>query len=175
MTFTVAVTGHRPAKLGGFDPLPTTPKGRLQQWIRDELEGRLVALQDEHGAALQAISGMALGVDQWFAEACRSLSIPFIAAIPFDGQETPWPWPARAKYAELLADAREVVVVSGGGYGPWKMQARNRWMVDRADILLAVWDGSSGGTAHCVKYAMSQDRKIDRIQWTPPRGASAPR
>jgi uncharacterized phage-like protein YoqJ len=33
------------------------------------------------------------------------------------------------------------------------MQIRNEWMVDNAHIVLALWDGSSGGTGNCIKYA----------------------
>ncbi|MFA5401743.1 MAG: hypothetical protein WC359_14930 [Dehalococcoidia bacterium] len=32
-------------------------------------------------------------------------------------------------------------------------ELRNQYMVDSADLVIACWDGSSGGTANCVKYA----------------------
>ena len=40
-----------------------------------------------------------------------------------------------------------------GGYAAWKMQKRNQFMVDHSNLLIAVWDGSSGGTSNCVAYA----------------------
>ena len=41
------------------------------------------------------------------------------------------------------------------------MMERNRWMVDRSGILLAVYDGSAGGgTAATVRYAQSKQREI---------------
>ena len=40
------------------------------------------------------------------------------------------------------------------------MQKRNEYMVDKCDILLAVWDGSAGGTNNCVKYARKLDKEI---------------
>jgi len=40
------------------------------------------------------------------------------------------------------------------------MQARNTWQTDKADKLLAVFDGSSGGTGNCVKYAKSKGKTI---------------
>lgn len=49
--------------------------------------------------------------------------------------------------------AAEVVVVSDGEYAVWKMQTRNEAMVDAADELWALWDGSSGGTKNCIDYA----------------------
>jgi len=33
------------------------------------------------------------------------------------------------------------------------MQTRNIWMVDNCDLVLALWDGSDGGTGNCIKYA----------------------
>jgi uncharacterized phage-like protein YoqJ len=43
------------------------------------------------------------------------------------------------------------------------MQIRNEWMVDRCDKLIAVWDGSKGGTGNCVDYAKSVNKDIFRI------------
>ena len=46
-----------------------------------------------------------------------------------------------------------------GGYAGYKLQKRNEWMVDHCDILIAVWDGTSGGTANCVNYAQSVNKE----------------
>jgi len=40
------------------------------------------------------------------------------------------------------------------------MQKRNEWMVDHSDYVIAVWDGSKGGTGNCVKYAIKQEKEI---------------
>jgi uncharacterized phage-like protein YoqJ len=39
------------------------------------------------------------------------------------------------------------------------MHARNAWMVDQCEALLAVWDGTPGGTSGCVNYAKSTAKK----------------
>lgn len=96
---------------------------------------------------------MALGVDQDFAQISIELAIPFTAALPFIGQEDRWPESSRKYYEWLLERADDVVVVSPGGYSAAKMQVRNEWMVDNCDHLVAVWDGSEGGTGNCVRYA----------------------
>lgn len=44
------------------------------------------------------------------------------------------------------------------------MQKRNEYMVDLADRVIVVWDGSKGGTANCVKYAENVGKKIIRIE-----------
>ena len=106
---------------------------------------------------------MALGFDTYLAQISYKLGIPFIAAIPFIGQESIWPYPSKELYKDLLSKAFEVVVVSEGGYSPQKMQVRNEFMVNRSDKVLACWDGSNGGTGNCVKYAESIGKEIIRI------------
>lgn len=157
----VAATGHRPDKLPdrftGYDrnnPLRTT----IRQKIRFHLE---------HLRATGAISGMALGFDQDFAEVALELEIPLIAHVPFIGQETLWPETSQKYYRDLLAKAAKTVVVCEGGYASWKMLERNKRMVDDCEHLLACFDGSPGGTAHCVGYARKIGREMTVID---PRG-----
>lgn len=142
-----AMTGHRPPKLGGYDPMNPT---------RRALKAAVRAFYIRAGIR-KAIIGMALGFDQDAAWVAHSLGLPFVAAVPFEGQELAWPNQAQAEYRELLKLAHEVVIVSPGGYAAWKMQKRNEWMADRAaeaqGWLGAGWDGSDGGTANCVRYA----------------------
>lgn len=140
---TLAVTGHRPTKLGGYG---TGAMLRVDRFAYQTLkqESRIVS---------KVITGMALGWDQAIAKACICLRIPFIAAIPFRGQEALWPAAAQALYHNLL-EAAEVKYISEGGYGARKMQQRNIWMVDQCDAVAALWNGEpEGGTAGCVEYA----------------------
>ncbi|MGL5441437.1 MAG: SLOG family protein [[Mycobacterium] stephanolepidis] len=142
----VAFTGHRPNKLGGYGPSPT------QDLICDRLRLLLMRLKDSC-ASVVAISGMALGVDQWAAEIALDLKIPLIAAVPFAGQEKAWPSASQTIWDSLMRRASRIEIVSEGGYAKHKMQLRNEWMVDNCDMLIAVWDGTRGGTANCVAYA----------------------
>jgi uncharacterized phage-like protein YoqJ len=112
---------------------------------------------------LYGISGMALGADQDFIACCLDLKIPYVAAVPFVGQERVWRPAAQAVYRDLLSKAREVVVVSEGGYASYKMQVRNQWLIDHSNLLLAVFDGSPGGTANTVEYARRVGRTIEYI------------
>lgn len=149
----VAFTGHRPNKLGGYKlPNPT------YVYVCQQIDKTLQELKPE-----KVISGMALGVDQWAAHIAYKLGIPFIAAIPFEGQEKAWPKQSQVTFHLLLKLASEKVIVSPGGYSAPKMQVRNEWMVDRCDKLIAVWDGTAGGTGNCVNYAVNKDREIIRI------------
>lgn len=148
----LAATGHRPDKLGGYNDV--------------EAENALRLLAHRYLIKLKpvlVISGMALGWDQRVAEASMLAGIPFVAAIPFYGQESKWPARAQAVYREIIAQAVETKIVSPGGYAPEKMQIRNRWMVDHANKMLAMWNGSPGGTANCIEYANIRGVPVDNL------------
>jgi len=146
----ITVTGHRPNKLGGYKiPNP------IYNSVIESLTCSFSFFKPE-----QVITGMALGVDQWAAEICIEFGIPFIAAMPFPDQEAVWPAQSQAKFQYLLSRASHVITVSEGGFSPKKMHVRNAWMIDRCHLVLAVWDGSSGGTASAVSYAKRINRPI---------------
>lgn len=143
----VAGTGHRPNKLGGYS---------------DQIYQKLVRFAREHlqeHSPSSVISGMALGWDMALAEAAIDLEIPLTAAIPCNGHGSNWPLATQNKYNGILEFAAEVKIVSPGPYENWKMMERNRWMVNNSDLLLALWDGSHGGTQNCLTYASMKNRK----------------
>ena len=166
----VSATGHRPDKLGGYNN-PTSETKQIA----------LVIAQLEVLKPSFAISGMALGFDTSFAKAAIELGIPLIAAIPFEGQERTW----RNKtdidtYNNLLQQANKIVVVTKGDFStkPFgevvaALHRRNEWMVDRSDLIVAMYNGDlKGGTANCVRYARKQSKRISNL-WAdfsnPPR------
>lgn len=155
----IAITGHRPGKLGNDYDL-TSP---LISRIRTRLMALLVNRKPDF-----MISGMALGIDTLWALLAIENSIPLIAAIPFETQDAAWPAYARETYRRLLKAAHTVVNVSGQPeYAARYMQLRNEWMVDHCTHLVAVWDGSAGGTSNCVKYAKTR-LKPDQITYINP-------
>lgn len=150
---TIAGTGHRPQKLLGFG---ARADSTLCRFTRAWLE----ALRPD-----RVISGMALGWDQALATAAVELAIPFVAAVPCEGQEARWPESSQREYQALLGRAAEVVIVSSESFSARSMQARNEWMVDRCDLLLALYDGSPSGTGNCIRYADGCGRDILNL-WT---------
>lgn len=149
----IAFTGHRPNKIGGYK----TPNP-IYNYIVTELQKLLIEINPE-----KTISGMALGFDQLAAALCVKMEIPFIAAVPFPGQEKAWPEYSQEIYHELLSKAEQVVIVSPGPYHPKLMQIRNQFMIDRCDKVIACWDGTTGGTGNAVTYADSVGKEIIRI------------
>lgn len=118
----------------------------------------LEELKPEH-----TISGMAIGSDQLFAVICIRLNIPFIAAVPFIGQEIKWPLHIQKQYFKILDKAKEIVTVSSGGYSNDKFHIRNEFIVNNSDKMLAYYDGSPSGTGHCFNYANEMNKEIIRI------------
>ena len=146
----LAATGHRPHKLGGYGM---------------EIELKLKRLAREYITAIkpdEAISGMALGWDMAFAEATIELGIPLTAAIPHTSQANSWPVYEKQKWLTLISKSsiRHVQMFSFGSVNniDEAFKARNEWMVNRCNHLVALWNGSPSGTGHCVSYARRQKR-----------------
>lgn len=151
----LALTGHRPDKLGGEYDL----KGPVSEILFQKLQ----KIVDKYKPT-EIISGMALGADTIWALVALENKIPLTAAIPFEGQEKGWPQRSKNLYELVLSNPLTTkVYVCDPGYSVFKMMERNKWMVDNCDKLIAVWDGSAGGTGNCVKYAKKVDREIIRI------------
>ena len=143
----VAGTGHRPNKLGGYGHAARAKLVNVATaWLLEQKPDKV-------------ISGGALGWDQALAEAAIDLDIPLVMALPFEGFECKWPRESQ-EFLHSLMNPAEVVFVCEPGYAPWKMQERNKWMVDNSDTVLALWNGTDGGTANCVKYATKVGKPI---------------
>jgi len=161
--YKVAITGHRPDKIGGYTPNP------MATYIYKWLTIQMVKIYIEHDH-VEFISGMALGADTLFASIASKMKearpgeVRLVCAIPFEGHGSNWPNASRKFYDKLLKRADEVVIVSEGGFTPQKMQRRNEWMVDHCDELLAVWNGDQfGGTWNCIAYAKEKEKLITYI------------
>lgn len=154
-----AFTGHRPNKLYGYnynDP----------RWVslKNLFKKLLISL-----GCTEGIVGMALGVDTVAALAILELKdegydIKLHCAIPCLNQECKWPRESQRLYHDILDKADIVHYVYDGPYNGWCMQRRNEYMVDllsgTRDRLIAVYDGTAGGTRNCVEYARNHNKQI---------------
>ncbi len=154
-----AFTGHRPKKF---------------PWGYDEADVRCVALKKaftEQIAKLvdagytDFLSGMAEGTDTWAALAVLALkkenpALKLHCVLPCEGQADRWSASAQEIYFSILEKADSVVYVSRE-YSKDCMLKRNRYLVDHASCLLAVYNGERrGGTAMTVRYAQKKMREI---------------
>ena len=162
----LAGTGHRPNKLGG--------------WGNERAYNRLVTLAEEQIGKLQpsrVISGGAQGWDQALAQAALNKGVPVTMAIPFKGFEKRWSRSAQNRLNQLIKEVRaqeggavetlvdpgENAVITRGDAGRW-LAKRNEYMIDNADMTLALYDNSAkGGTANAVSYSMVSGKPVKNI------------
>ena len=103
------------------------------------------------------ISGMARGVDIWAAEIVLRLrdageAIRLICACPYQGFERGWKQSWQDRYKAILSTA-DLVRYICPGYSRSCFQQRNKWMVDHAARVIAVWNGQPSGTKNTIDYA----------------------
>jgi len=59
----------------------------------------------------------------------------------------------------ILKKADVVHTLYGIRHENWKLDQRNRYMVDESRYVIAIWDGSlHGGTYNCYKYAVEKKK-----------------
>lgn len=149
----VGVTGHRTLN---HDPKDISKK-LSELWLprRNEI--------------LAVATGMALGFDQLVAKWCIEHGIPFVAMVPFVGQETRWPKRNQEEYKWLLTKAAKVVVVTklkeGETGKPYMMFKRNEAIVNCSTEMVAYLNPTEtkGGTLHCVEFAKKKMKPITNV------------
>ena len=154
-------SGHRPDKLPCGYNLDSPAAQPLKAALQAEIDR---AVADGFDTFL---CGMAQGVDTLAAQLIlamreRGMPLQLVAALPYPHQDARWPAAQRKTYRQLLAQippALQFTVCDS--YTPYCMNGRNLWMVEHASRLIAVFDGSAGGTANTVRHA--QDAHIDII------------
>ena len=160
----VTATGHRPQDIAAYNT-----KGFAA--LVDVAKKMIV-----DSKATLVIAGGAIGWDTAVAAATLDLDLPLVLAVPFPGHEGRWQAADQALYKKHAAEAEAVVFISEETPGNDMdavvsyMEARNAFMVDYAQSVLAFWSGKAkGGTANCVRYARRVGVPIVN-GWTPTWG-----
>ena len=157
---TCCFTGHRESKL---------------PWHGNEQDERCIDLKKRIFDVVEAvytsgirhyISGMANGCDMFFGEAVMKLKeiypdVTLEAAIPYTGQAERWRDTLQSRYNEIMSSADFHTLVCRA-YTYDCMKRRNRYMVDNSSVIIAAYNGESGGTQQTLLYAMRQ--KIEIIE-----------
>ena len=168
---TIAFIGHRPDRLAGYDLTQPFYKN-LQKRLEDIIRGYL----DTHNE-IHCRSGLALGADTVWSKAILAVReryphrVFFHADIPMKEQASSWSnsedvdfWHYQVEQADSktiygsLADYDE----SERRHISVRMRdERNRGRLSPADVVIAVFDGSSkGGTANAVRFAKRTGKKL---------------
>ena len=155
---TVCFTGHRPESL---------------PWGYNENDDRCLAIKKELKALIlnaidsgytHFISGMAEGIDQIAAEIVLGLKYDFNnitleCAVPFTKQSSRWSYRSQEKYNDILSRADKISVLSPTFYKGC-LQVRNKYMIDRSSLLIAVFNGSAGGTKSTIELARKKNLDV---------------
>lgn len=143
--FKVAFTGHR----------------HLQY---DDVESSLKSIHAAYPDAMW-ITGGAYGLDSHAARYALDNSIPLWLVLPFPAKILCAKWISNDSRELLFRSVKECTKLSviSPVFSMQSYQLRNEFMVDAADILATFFDGSPGGTANCVKYAMNVGRDVRRM------------
>jgi uncharacterized phage-like protein YoqJ len=152
----VALTGHRPERLGypNVNDFIDEEWVRIMDWLKEKVK-------EEH--ITDAYCGMASGCDIAFGLACLELKdedypIALHCILPCKDYNQSDEW-----YSTLKLHADEWVELSDEFYKGCD-NARDQYMVDHSDKLIAIWDGiKSGGVWSTIRKA--QKRGIDIIYY----------
>ena len=156
-----AFTGHRLQKLGfGFDE-DAESFVKLRNYLHSELMF-LIGHNYTH-----FLSGGAQGFDLIAAEEVLKLrsQLTFVTlelVKPCQNQDAHWPHALRSRYEAVEAAADAVTLISDA-YSESCLFERNRFLVDSADMLLALYNGTPGGTKMTVEYARKNGRRTELI------------
>jgi hypothetical protein len=156
---TIAVTGHMDLSDA------TVPV------VRADLEKRLA---DYDPARLTGVSCIAKGSDSLFAEAVLAVGGRLLVVVPSADYRQAKVKPDHATtFDRLHAAAGEVLVMPYESANRQAYEAANAVLLERADRLMAVWDGQppsgkGGGTADTVVMARAAGIPVD-VVW--PEGA----
>lgn len=171
---TACFTGHRPNKLAGGYDYYSAPNIVLGKQIRSAVLDLITNHNTKH-----FICGGAIGVDQMAFMVLQKLKLTYPditveLAVPFKQQYIKWSTASQNthhKHVQLADTVTYVDLLSEYTlpqhqpdiYHIAKMQQRNQYMVDNSQYVIAVWDGTAGGTKNCIDYARANDKSIIRI------------
>ena len=160
-----AFTGHRPKKFPWGYNETDTRCATLKRALAEQI-AKLV-----NAGYTDFLSGMAEGIDTWAALSVLALkkgnpALKLHCVLPYEGQADRWTASARELYFSILERSDDIVYVSRE-YNKDCMLKRNRYLVDHAACLLAVYNGEwRGGTAMTVRYARKRGREIIMLNHT---------
>lgn len=167
--YNLTLTGHRPNKLDGYN-LNTPFYKKLQA----TLEGCIETALSQHEFVV-CRSGLALGADTVWSEAALAMKarypnrVFFYAYEAFTGVEERW---RKENQDQFHQHKRSADYVHTTDYGKKErshtacaaaLNRRNVDMIEPCNTLIAIWDGTRGGTGNAVRDAERLGKHIYHI------------
>lgn len=159
--YVCAITGHRPTRFKFKYNENNTGCKRLKKRLHDQF-----ILLYQQGVR-RFLAGGALGVDMWSSEILLDLKnqpeysdIELVIVLPHPGHDERWDVRSKERMGFLLKHCTEHLTL-GTGSGAGSYYKRNRYLVDHADCLVAVYDNNRAirsGTGMTVRYAEKQGK-----------------
>ena len=114
------------------------------------------------------VCGGALGADTlaaklMLAKRADDPRLTLEIVVPCDGQDKFWGEEDRRVYEGILSRA-DVVTTISSAYTPFCMRERNQYMVEMSHRLIAVFDGSEGGTYMTVLLALKNGIEVEIVK-----------
>lgn len=132
------VVGHTPDRLGGWEANPIADAVRAQLV---EVIGAMASMEP----SLKVLTGVRPGAELLAAEAAIRADVPYVAVVAFPDQDRNLSTASRARYADLVGRAHEVVALerkrpSDRDDFIKAMRRRDVWLSTVADEAILVWD-----------------------------------
>jgi len=164
----VAVIGHKPPDLGGYDA------NAVSDAVRAKLAQVLTAKRQLH-PDLVVLTGLGLGAEQLGAEAAAEVGVPYVAVLPFPDPDSQWPASSRKAFHALAEGAHATVVLDHKPPATKQLagaalRRRDAWLARHAHEAIAVWDGHDAVVGRAVRALQDSVGEDDVWIVTPPAG-----
>ena len=124
-----------------------------RQAARPQFEVHLAAYLDQGRTWLL---GSALGVDRWATEWLLDLAEQCWVVVPFTASDQP-------RDAGCCFDRVARLIELNLPRSKRSYMIRNRYMVDRSEVVVGFWSGKPGGTRSTLQYAIRERREVHLI------------
>ena len=137
-------TGHRPDKM-------ELGEKEIKPLLEKAIDNAII------NGYITFITGMAKGTDIWAAEIVlqkkkTNKDLHLICALPHPGLESRRSTIEELRFNIIIKKA-DIVKEVNSHYFTGCYQVRNEWMVDRSNLVIAVFNGQKSGTKNTVDYA----------------------
>jgi SMODS and SLOG-associating 2TM effector domain 1 len=160
----VGVTGHRDIDVND-ETLTSQVRGALDRI------GRYRTGTANTPVSLTVVSALAEGADRIVAREAmkRGASLEVVLPLPAGDYLTDFESDtSKAEFCGLLGKASAITEVPVAGQRDEAYERAGHAVVDRSDVLIALWDGhvaqGKGGTAHIVSYGRRQHVPVVQVQ-----------
>ena len=161
---TCCFTGHRPQSL------PWKFNEQDERCLKMKEQLRIEIVKAIESGYTTFISGGGGGFDIICAEMVLELKkiypqIKIIGAIPCKTQDKLWKEKDKQRYKSILEKLDGIRCIYDDYIGPECMLERNRFMINNSSLVIALFNGTNGGTKKTLDYANEQKKKVIILEY----------